>query len=230
MKKFCVFCNSMIGSMYPFFLNNENLGSSYYLYQLASTGLSENCIPTVTLNKISERGSSDKSGIFYGATENGMWSSDILSVIRGTRREIEKRGAELVGKILLDRVSTLIYPNGTEFPLIEMRGSNNIQKLLVIGLRDMNRWKNYKFAVGNCVDVLCSKDRFIVYQINGENSELRLSPKSMYKIDDCNLNNPMPIPENINQGLLGKVWKGDRKASDINRDIRKAEWDYFDKI
>ena len=46
--------NTMIGRVYPFFLNNTNL-QSYYLYQVNTPGISSNEVPLLSLTKISEK-------------------------------------------------------------------------------------------------------------------------------------------------------------------------------
>lgn len=226
MKKVCLNCNSLLNSVFPFYLDNSEKGD-YYLYKLVSPGLSEEMIPNMKLVKIGER----VSGGNYSSTEKSMWSSDILSTILGTRKGVEERGVDLVEKIIEKDLGEVIG-GGIEFPLIEMAYTNNRQKLLIINLRDSLRWKTYKFTGGHFIDILVSPDVFAYCSITEEGEALRLKVEGYYSTSDPERTKSLPKPEEKRAmvELLSKKWEGAKRASDMNRDIKRAEWAAFSNV
>lgn len=216
MKKFNK--TTMSGNVYPFYLGNSDLGSNYYLYQLTHPGIVENNTLTVSMAKVGER-VSDRQ---YHATEKSMWSSDLISTILRSRKNIKEEATNYLQDLLHRDV---FEREDQEFPWIDAGESMNTTfRLLVTSLRDAIRWKLYSFSPGNKIDVLLGKKHFVVFNIIDAGEKcIKLVPQSMYEVSDVNLTNPTPVPDNID--LCNKVWGGDRRASDINRDIRKFEWD-----
>ena len=217
--------NSLLNCVFPFYINNgEN--KEYYLYKLVSPSVNEDLIPMITLEKVGERVVNG-----YSSTEKNKWSSDILSTILGTRKDIENRGVDLVEKIIEKDVDDVVS-GGTEFPLIEMAYTNNRQKLLIINLRDSIRWKSYKFIPGNFIDILVSPTEFLKCEIVEDGEYIYLKPSSKYKTDDPEMRfelSKTPLSKSVEE-LLSKKWKGTKRASDLNRDIKRVEWSAFSKI
>lgn len=212
--------NSMIGNYYPFFLSNEHLNDSYYLYRLISPSLNPECIPYLSLEKISEKTKNKQP--------NGN-NIDVLSICLGNRKNLSERAAEMVSNIIKrnEKVDVVVDKNKDgEFPLIEMEQTNNIQKALIIGLRDALRWKLYKFLPGNYIDVLWTPTKFIVFEIKGSEDNLWIEPVGMYNNSDMNLTNPIKIDLSKIEYPTTKV-SGKNKASDLNRMIKTLEWSSF---
>lgn len=65
----------------------------------------------------------------------------------GSREGLEEKAVEFLQGILW-RDKPVIDNGFPGFPLIEMENGNNIQKLVIIGLRDTMRWKYYKLYPG----------------------------------------------------------------------------------
>ena len=226
MKKVCLNCNSLLNSVFPFYVDNSEKGD-YYLYKLVSPGLNAEMIPTMTLTKIGER----VSGGNYSSTDKSMWSSDLLSTIVGTRKGIEERGIELIEK-LIEKDLGEVTGNGIEFPSIEMSYTNNRQKLLIINLRDSLRWKAYKFTAGHYIDVLVSPSVFAHLLITEDGESLRLKVGGYYNTSDPERVNPLtkPVEKKAMVELLSKKWEGAKRASEMNRDIKRAEWAAFSNV
>lgn len=217
--------NSMIGNYYPFFLSNENskkLSDSYYLYRIISPSLSPDCIPYLSLEKISEK---TKNKQPYG---NNI---DVLSICLGNKKNLEDRSAEMVYNIIKrnEKIDPVVVKNGTsKFPLIEMVQTNSIQKSLIIGLRDALRWKMYKFLPGRCIDVLWTPNNFVIFQIKGDNDSIWIEPIGMYNNMDTNLTNPIDIDLSKLDYPKTKI-SGNNKSSDMNRMIKQMEWGSFNR-
>lgn len=212
---------NLIGNYYPFFLDNKSPWNAWYLYQLVTNRLSDDCVPMFTLKKIAERTRKED----YSATENKMWSSDIISEILRSRKEIETKATDYV-EGLLGNSEAVVYKADTEFPDIEMTPDNELQKSLIIGLRDALRWKTYHFAKDYYVDIMNSQSTFILFKICGDdNKTLWLEPVGEYDIMDTNLKNPKKVSSDLD--ILKETWSGDRRASDMNRSIKIMEWHSF---
>lgn len=217
--------NSMIGNYYPFFLSNEVLPDAYYLYAISSPSLSPDVVPYLSLKKISEKTRpSDYTGN----------DSDILATILGYRKDIANRGVDLL-KDVLRKDNPVIDKNGYGFPLIEMESGNNIQKSLIIGLRDSLRWKVYNFSPGCFVDILWTPTQFMLFRILGEKrkkdgeEEIWLEPVGLYNNTDVELKNPISPLDLSKIDYPYDRWSGIAKASTLNRALKKLEWESFSR-
>ena len=120
-----------------------------------------------------------------------------------------------------------------EFPWLEVNEENNkgniIQKLVVLSLRDALRWKNYRFFPGRDIDILWTKDEFVVFRIVKTAETIEFKPIGVYKNTDIGMLNSLDVDlKKIDCKDL--VWKKeDYKASDVNRTIRKLERNSFDR-
>lgn len=217
-NKYFNLTGTMLGYQYPFFLNNSNLSDSYYLYQITTPGLNKDLIPYISLTKISEKTKSEP----YGK------DCDILSVCLGTKKGMPETGVKFLQDIL-KKEETVVTANGKKFPLIDMVRGNNLQKSLIIGLRDELRWKTYKFVPDRYVDLLWTSKDFIVLKICGDiKDSLWFEPVAAYRNTDVEMKNPITVDwSRINYPK--EKFTGTSKASNINRTLKRLEWGSFDR-
>lgn len=209
---------SMLGYTYPFFLSNNNLSSAYYQYDIFSPALNDELIPYISLTKVNEKTKSDPSGN----------DGDILAVILGSKKNIENEGLNYIVD-MLKKESTEVVGNGKEFPWIEMREGLGIQKSLIINLRDSLRWKNYRFSPDRYIDILWTPSEFIVFKICGNDEEIWFEPQNAYKNYDLELQNPLDIDLSKINYPKDRFSRKTGKISDINRLIKKLEWNSFER-
>lgn len=221
MKKYCI-KNSLVGNYYPMYLNNINLGHSAYLYQITTPGLSEKLVPLISINKVGEITSEGD----YSATENNMMSSDILATLIHSRDDIETKGMEYLSGLFKKDDPVLYFRGKEDFPAIEMGMDNNMQKSIIVNLRDELRWRCYRFYAGRYVDILWSPTQFAVFKICGNREEIWLEPVAVYENTDLGLHNPKEFVDNSWQT---EKFSGKTKTSDLNRYIKRLEWAAFDK-
>lgn len=228
--------NTMIGRIYPFFLDCRNLSSTWYLYQVVSPGISEDMCPMITLKKIGERVGPKNFQTKENSKRTNMFSSDIISTILGKREMIEKTAPEFLRKQIIEGIDGSYNPFLKKYPPeISMKeqempaweivpGSDNyLTKLVVIELRDKLRWNRYRFSPGNYIDLLISPTKFGVLEIMGTKESIWLEPRGIYLLDDPNLTNPLQGTFNYPQ----EKFEGESKASTLNRVLRKLEWKSF---
>jgi hypothetical protein len=120
-----------------------------------------------------------------------------------------------------------VYENDNDFPLIELDNLSLATRILIVDLRDMLRWRNYKFTPGNCIDILISSDKFLVAKIEGEGEVIWLKPEAVYSTEDVNMRTPIEMDLSTLHYPKGK-FEGKVRVSDLNRAIRAAEWKSFD--
>lgn len=217
MEKINVGVNCMLGMGYPFFLNNAKLKNSYYYYEICSPSLSEDLVPYVSLKKIFEK----------TVSEPRKHGSDILAMCLGSKKDITAAGTSLVKDILINRDAEVVE-NGKEFPLIEMTEGNELQKALILGLRDSLRWKLYRFQAGRQLDLLYTPSEYVVFDICGDENEIWFEPKAVYKLDDVDQINPLEVgdltkleyPKEHFERKTGKI-------SELNRMLKALEWKSF---
>lgn len=220
MTKYNLITN-MIGYKCPFFLNNSVLTDSHYLYEFFSPGIDEKFRPYLSLDKISERTKSEPNG--HG--------SDILSICLGSKKDIETAGKDYLNN-MFKRDGYIYESNGREFPVTVIQDDEESnygkQKALVVGLRDALRWKLYKFSVGRFVDILWTPKEFVVFEICGDKDSIWLEPRSAYKTEDVGMINPIDI-KSIKLDYPKNKFTGNNKASELNRAIKRLEWDSFNR-
>lgn len=208
----------MLGVGYPFFLNNSNLKSSYYYYEIYSPGLSDGLTPYLSLQKTNERIVSEPHG--HG--------SDILAMCLGTKKDITTAGTALVEDILSNRDTTVIE-KGREFPWFEMTEGSDLQKALIIGLRDALRWKLYRFQSGRQLDLLYSQTEYVVFNIWGDDGDnyFWFEPVGVYKLNDVEQKNPLNVKLHNLEYPKGNFERKPGKISEINRMLKALEWKSF---
>lgn len=204
--------NNLIGKVYPFFLDNNKL-SSYYLYQIVSPKLSSDLIPFFTITKISER---TEKGEPYGSDDN------IISVINQNKKMSANDNRAFVEDLLKKDVP-YVEPNEKNFPLIELESGINLQKSLIVSLRDLLRWNKYKFAEGKKIDVLVAPDKFLICNIRTNNDTIWLEPENLYSVMDPNMSNPLDLSINkVSVSSITKKFSGKNRISELNRADRKS--------
>ena len=210
---------TMIGYYFPFFLNNSRLSDSYYLYQITTPALNEDLIPYLSMVKISEKTKPDQP------SGKGI---DILSACLGNKKNMPETGIDFLSN-LLKKEDTKVVGNSKEFPWITMVPGNNLQKTMIIGLRDSLRWKNYKFFPDRYVDLLWTVKDYIVLKICGDQKgNLWFEHVGAYRNNDVNMENPIKVDWNrINYPR--EKFGGPSKASDINRTLKRLEWNSFER-
>ena len=206
--------NNLIGKVYPFFLDNNKL-SSYYLYQIISPKLSSNLTPFFTITKISER---TEKGEPYGSDDN------IISVINQNKKMSANDNRVFVEDLLKKDVP-YVEPNEKNFPLIELESGINLQKSLIVSLRDLLRWNKYKFAEGKKIDVLVAPDKFLICNIRTNNDTIWLEPENLYSVMDPNMSNPLDLSVNkMSVSSITKKFSGKNRISELNRAIKRYEY------
>ena len=223
-----VLTHNMIGRYFPFFLNNKKLGSSYYIYQLVSPGMSPNGFPLITLKKVSERTLQENS-------EPQGRGNDLVVMASGIQKPNKN-----TGKVLdwlrkgYDEFPEYINFKGDEFPEFEMDPYNqNTQRNLVVLLRDAIRWNKQRFFDDRLIDVLWDSKHIITCQVKAKDGSVSLVPQAMYDILDTNLKNPLSLPslKTIPDILKGKVFKdiGGGKCPGLCIALKRLEWESFDR-
>lgn len=218
MNKLNVNENCMLGVGYPFFLNNSNLKDSYYYYEIYSPSVDEeDLVPYLSLVKTNEKTISEPWG--HG--------SDILAMCLGSKKDITMNGTNLVNDILINR-DTEVVENGREFPLFKMTEGSDLQKALIIGLRDALRWKSYRFQAGRQLDLLYTSTEYVVFDICGDDNEIWFEPKGVYKLDDVNQVNPLKVGDLTKLEYPKEHFeRKSNKISEINRMLKVLEWKSF---
>lgn len=226
--------NSMIGNIYPIFLNNNKLieDPSYYLYRIISPSLSPDFIPYISLEKIGEKtknGSNPKE-FCDSPKKKTIEHLDVISMCLGSREDLKDKAVPFLQNILW-RDKPVIDNAFPKFPLIEMENGNNIQKALIIGLRDALRWKTYKLHPGNYVDILWTASTYAVFRLCGEKGkpEVWIEPVGVYRNTDPGMKNPLPVDLN-SLGYPTDKWSSEKgKLSELNRGLKKLEWESFNR-
>lgn len=214
----------MLGNVYPFFLNNKNM-KSYYLYEITTPSLSPNYIPYLSLKKVGERVRPGKEELM---SEDG----DILLAVNKKLPEgnFEDISVDLVSEYFKKFEDfPVIDANGLKFPLIEMQEGTNIQRSLIIGLRDSLRWSKYMFIPGHFVDILWTPTTFVKFEIKGDSSDIWIEPVGVYKNTDLEMQNPLDVNLDTLDYPRQKWSRETKKISIFNIDLKILEWKSFDR-
>lgn len=210
---------NLIGNYYPMYLGNEGTDVSCYLYQVVSPGLTKDLDPIISMQKVGEI---TKKGDFQAKSNTEMMSVDLLAYLNGKSREgILDYFKELIG------TEEVIDRGDSEFPGFVMKNEDlSTQKGLIIDIRDAIRWKYYKFAPGERVDVLWTPTQFVMCEIvEGEEADsIRLVPKALYDTRDIAMTNPLPCDFD---GFPVQDFIGKFRVSEMNRTIKKIEINSF---
>lgn len=231
MKKYCAKCSTLIGNYYHFYLSNQGLlkDNSFYIYQLGSPGFAdEHLHPVLTLNKVAERTRDNE----FSADWMKMNDSDLLATLLKSREDISHKGAEYIAN-LLRRENPTVYGTSKDskhdFPLIAMGIDNSIQKSLIINLRNEIRWNNYRFFPGRQIDMLFTKDTFMVLKIQGDENYVWFTPENIYRNTDIGQTTPLKLDYSKYDYPREKFPGSKNKVYEINRTLKRFEWQSFDR-
>lgn len=224
--------DNMIGRYFPFFLHNNPGQRSYFLYQIYTPGLSPNGFPWVSLDKIIERTNTSPSSYEpYGG------QADILAWAMGINGKKPKIATERGLRWL--RGCNKYFPEEIlfekdKFPRIEMDPySQTAQKSLIISLRDAIRMSRYKFNDGLEIDALYDRNHYIVFRINNDKKTITLTPLAMYKVDDVERKNPLPVPTDLKEtdpSLFAEFKPEEvKRMGGLVKTLREFEWKSFDR-
>lgn len=225
--------DTMLGREYPFFLSNDLLGEFYYSYQFYSPGVSDNFMPLVSLTKVNEKVDRYER---WGVNEKNEplmlpWGKDddILRYLSGSQKQKKQMGSFFKTIIKRDGMETYSGSKG-EFPAVEMvfGERNSLQKSIIIYLRDLLRWKSYRFQAGRKIDLLYSPTEFVVFEFKETaDHELYIEPVAAYKNYDVEMKRPLKVDFNSISYPKG-VWSKD-KFSEMNKSFKLFEWESFNK-
>ena len=226
--------DNMIGGYYPFFMTNEELGDTGYVYQITTPSYNKTTLrPYISLTKVCDKTfpakgekiiSRDNDILFYGLEEqyreslkdeHGVVDRSKINWVGQVRRAVDIKGARVIPNIQKDG-----------FPLIEITGTDlDIQKNLILNLRNNFRWKRYKIKEGNKIDVLWTKTTFMVFDIReGDDDSYRLVPCGLYRTTDISLTNNL-LPENF----TFESQRYSKKASEFLIGIKRLEERFLDR-
>ena len=234
--------DSLYGKIYPFYLENNRL-SNYLVYQVYSPGIDNSTNPYLSLKLISENlpfnSKKDKMPtreelMAYKFNDLKIFNYSVKDNESSTGVELDNEAmdsvSEMLKKFKAESASDFkIYQDKPgEFPRFTFnKYTNDPQKSVIIYLRNSIRWTKYKFAPGSLIDVLWTPDTFVVFKIEGTDTEMWLTPQSMYKLSDFDLKNPMSV-KNIN--FTSEIFSREKsKISDFNNAIKLLEWKSFDR-
>jgi hypothetical protein len=226
--------NTLIGNVYPFFLNNQELKNSYYLYQVVSPSYLGDQTPLISFAKIAEKTTPrDFSAVDRGGCS--MYSCDLLATLLKSRKNIRETSVKYLMENILGRGgdansdAPTLYENGYDFPMYELDWNNSTTKALIIGLRDALRWQLYRFAEGNQIDLLLTEKTYGVFKIKGEKDMIWLEPIAAYQNSDVEQKEPLDVDFGKYEYPKTK-FSGKSRASDMNRALRQFEWRSFDSV
>ena len=117
-----------LGNYYPFFLNNSDLTSYHYLYQLYSPKLDEKTLtPYVSLTKVSEKTVSGPHMSWPEGTD-----LDLLRVCTGRRELNEQEAAEYLDTISKGAWGKMHFDLGSgKMPYVELTDNQFYQRTLI---------------------------------------------------------------------------------------------------
>lgn len=205
-----------LGSVFTFYLGNAALtqgNNPFYMYQVESPGLDENCEPLVTINKIGEW----TTGSIPSADRVSMHSEQLLQYLNKGKKDKPKDVVDQLKKMMIYDEDRVTSSEKCSFPAWEL--DNNLTKNIITLLRDALRWKSYSFQPGRLIDVLTSPTEVTVCRICGNSSDLYLEAVESYSTSDPCMKNPKGLRENLHYPK--SHFTG---ASELNKAIRQSEW------
>ena len=228
---------NFLGRIYPFIISNEKQISkaSHYIYQFFSPGVNPKTqAPLISMVKVSER---------IRDVIPGGKNVDIITLC--SRVEDKDNPGKYKVKLLpqdylMDLLTkkdditvdfTINSGGEKEFPVFEANDElgTSLQKMIIVLLRDTIRWKNYRFFPGRQVDILWTKDEYVLFDIIKTEETIEFKPRAVYKNTDVGMITALDVDlSKIDCSEL--VWKKDEyKASDVNRAIKKLEKNSFER-
>ena len=225
----------MIGKAFPFFMSNKNLGDAGYVYQVSSPSYNKMTFrPYITLTKVCDRTFSEK-GEKIVSRENDVLFATLDDQYKESLKDesgvIDRSKVNWVGQVkrLINSRGTRVIQNSQRngFPLVEITTVDlDIQKNLILNLRNNFRWRRYKFGEGECVDILYTPDTFAVYKLEESEDKYSLKPVGLYKNTDVALKNNLisgTVLETSEPVLVSK------KIPDLMATLRDLESSFYDR-
>lgn len=184
--------DNMIGGCFPFFMTNEELGTSGFVYQIGSPSYNRQTLrPYISMFKVCDMVAEreDKSAPRDNDILVAILDEQYKESLRDEEGNIDRSKVNFPScvKRMVDIKGTRVIPNQMKdgFPLIEINTvDTTIQANLLVNLRNSLRWKKYSIKVGNKVDVLWSHTKYAVFEICGDSDNFWLKPVGIYKNTD----------------------------------------------
>lgn len=184
--------DNMIGGCFPFFMTNEELGTSGFVYQIGSPSYNRQTLrPYISMFKVCDTVTEreDKSAPRDNDILVAILDEQYKESLRDEEGNIDRSKVNFPScvKRMVDIKGTRVIPNQMRdgFPLIEINTvDTTIQANLLVNLRNSLRWKKYSIKVGNKVDVLWSHTKYAVFEICGDSDNFWLKPVGIYKNTD----------------------------------------------
>ena len=193
--------STLLGRYFPFFTTNTELGDSGYIFQITTPGYNKKSLkPYISLSKVAERtnrkNESDETDVIYLT-----FPEEFKDSLKNDKGIVDKKKIvweEQVKRLVGSSVKVVPSEEPGKFPMIEYSGGydNQAQVNLIVNLRNNLRWKTQRISKGNKIDVLWTKDKFAVFEIDGDNEFYWLKPVGLYK------NNDLMLMRNLFQGEL----------------------------
>ena len=128
----------------------------------------------------------------------------------------------------MDRLNTLSYAyHYRDLDSVEYYAS--AAKETAEGLNNLAFVKMVRMDYKAAEDYLWTPTEFVVFKICGNDNEFWFEPTGVYKTTDLELKNPLDIDLSKLNYPKEKFSKKTTKISDINRLIKKLEWNSFDR-
>lgn len=241
--------DSLYGKVYPFYLENNRL-SNYLAYQVVSPGVDYLVRPYLSLKLVSENlPFNSKKDKIPTVQELMIYKFDDLKIFKYCIKDNESaegvdldnsamesmeemlkkfKPMKILGQVSADSDLYLYQETSGEFPRFSFnKYTNDPQKSVIIYLRNSIRWTKYKFAPGSLIDVLWTPEKFVVFKIEGTDTEMWLTPQAMYKLTDFDLKNPMSVKD---LAFTREKFSRDKtKISEFNNAIKLLEWKSFER-
>lgn len=226
----------MIGGYYPFFMTNEELGDTGYVYQISSPNYNKVSLrPYITMNKVCDRTFSEKGEKIVSRENDVLFAAlddKYREMLKDEEGNIDRSKVNWVGQVkrLIDAKGTRVLQNTQRdgFPLIEITGYDTyIQKNLIVNLRSDIRWRKYNFAVGKKVDLLYAKGLIAVFELtDADPDNYGLKPVGLYKTTDITLK------DNLLAGTCletAEIKTYSKRIPELLSELRKYESKFYDR-
>ena len=167
---------SFFNKCYPFFLDNNDLGSAFYLYQVVSPALGRRNNPLISLKAVGEK---TRQGDL-----DDLEDLNLISTIKPGKNPIVYLSKDIINRDKNERKRDVRLINMGEGKFPAWDYNNLTTKTIILGLRESLRNKFYKLTPGKKVDVLLTYNKFGVFEIKGKGNDMWLELKGVYSIND----------------------------------------------
>lgn len=229
--------NNLIGGYYPFFTTNTNLEDGGYVYQTMSPTYNKTTLkPYFSMTKVCDRTFAPKGEKIVSRDVDVIYNTLDEQYIESLKNEegvIDRSRINWVAQVkkLVGIKGTRVLPlqPRESFPMVEINGYDiDIQKNLILNLRYMVKWRKYRIKPGEKVDILWTKNQFLVCGICSHPSGgFQLEPIGLY------MNNDIAMKDNLlRPGLIDVASEEDlvlpKRVQDFLEGIKSIEAKCFD--